>query len=231
MWYKRTIPLIIVFVVGVLAFVHNYIPLTVSDEFRETITTWIRIIGGFALFIGAYSLLHMHVTRIRRQQPGWGYSMFVFMGASGMIAVGLWNDGFGPLEAAPYSETWFQWAFMNIQVPCSATIFSILAFFMASAAFRTFRARNIGAALLLVAAIVVMLGRVPILETVGSWFGDPPPFTESIDVALSKASAAIMEYPNLAATRGILLGISLGAISQSLRILFGIERSYMGGGD
>ncbi len=38
-----------------------------------------------------------------------------------------------------------------------------------------------------------------------------------------------MDYPNLAAQRGIMLGISLGGISQSLRILFGIERSYLGG--
>ncbi|MHC4562502.1 MAG: hypothetical protein ACYS8X_06980 [Planctomycetota bacterium] len=224
MWYKRTIPLVMVFVIGILAFAHNYVPHPASQEFRERMVTWIRIISGFGLFLGAYSLLHMHVSRIRRQRPGWAYSVFVFIGAVGMLSLGLWNDGLGPLATAPKgTETWFDWGFNYIQIPCAATIFSILAFFMASAAFRTFRARNVSAALLLVAALFVMFGRVPISEAVGGLFGKPDTFPAIVD--------AIMEYPNMAATRGILLGVSLGAISQSLRILFGIERSYMGAGD
>jgi len=224
-WYKRTIPLIMVFVIGLLAFAHEYVPHPFAGRFREEMTTWFRIIGGFGLFIGAYSLLHMHVTRIRRRQAGWGYSVFVFLGAAAMIFAGLYNDGLGPLAEAPKGKlTMFQWGYDYVQVPCGATIFSILAFFMASAAFRTFRARNASAALLLAAALIVMFGRVPISETVGEWlFGNSKVFPRATDI--------VMEYPNLAAKRGILLGISLGAISQSLRVLFGIERSYMGGGD
>jgi hypothetical protein len=217
MWYKRTIPLIIVFIIGVLGFVHDFVPHPVSSDFREGITTWFRIIGAFAFFIGLYSLLHMHYTRVRRREAGWGYSMFVFLGAGLMIAVGLYNKGQGPLTSPPAAGTWFRWGYRHVQVPCGATIFSILAFFMASAAFRTFRARNLQAALLLVAAVIVMLGRVPIGAAISDW--------------IPRVADLIMEYPNLAAKRGILLGISLGVISQSLRILFGIERSYMGGGE
>lgn len=225
MWYKRTIPLIIVFAIGLLAFAQEYVPHPLSASFREEITTWFRIIGGFALFIGAYSLFHMHFARIRRQVAGWGYSVFVFLGAAGMIAVGLYNEGLGPLTVPPQGQTtMFQWGYQYVQVPCQATIFSILAFFVASAAFRTFRARNFSAALLLAAALLVMFGRVPVSETVGEWlFGSARAFPDAAD--------AIMEVPNLAAKRGILLGISLGAISQSLRVLFGIERSYLGGGE
>jgi hypothetical protein len=225
MWYKRTIPLMIVFGIGLLAFTQEYVPHPFSGVFREEMTTWMRIIGGFGLFIGAYSLLHMHVTRIRRRQAGWAYSVFVFLGAAGMILMGLYNEGLGPLLPEPRDRlSWFQWGYDYIQVPCDATIFSILAFFMASAAFRTFRARNLSAALLLAAALIVMFGRVPISQSVGRWlFGNAKVFPIATD--------AIMGYPNLAAKRGILLGISLGAISQSLRILFGIERSYLGGGD
>jgi hypothetical protein len=217
MWYKRTLPLILVFIMGLIGFVQDYVAHPASGEVLEVVTTWFRIIGGFALFIGVYSLIHMHVSRIRRKPAGWGYSLFVFLGAALMIVSGLYNGGYGPLAAAPGEDTWFQWMYNYIQVPCGATIFSILAFFMASAAYRTFRARNLDAIMLLVAAVIVMFGRVPISDLISSHF--------------SQFSDFLMAYPNLAAKRGILLGISLGAIAQSLRILFGIERSYMGAGD
>ena len=225
MIYKWLMPLILVFTVGLLAFALEFVPHPISAWFREEMTTWFRIIGGFALFIGAYSLLHMHVTRIRRQATGWGYSAFVFVGAAGMIAVGLWNTGLGPLAPVPQNTAnAFDWGYEYIQIPCQSTIFSILAFFMASAAYRTFRARNLGAGLLLAAAIIAMFGRVPISDAIAGWLGWPKG-------TFSGATDLLMEYPNLAAQRGVMLGISLGVISQSIRILFGIERSYLGGSD
>jgi len=226
MWYRLRIPLILCFVMGLLAFVHEFIPHPIAASFRQEVTTSFRIMGGFAMFIGAYSLLHMHVTRIRRKQSGWGYSVFVFLGAAAMIASGVVEEIVGAMRttpAPPDAFSLFQWLYDYVQVPCGATIFSILAFFMASAAFRTFRARNVGAAMLLVAAIIVMFGRVPVSEWVGGWVGKPGLFPGLADV--------LMEYPNMAAKRGILMGISLGMISQSLRVLLGIERSYLGGRD
>jgi len=225
MWYKRTLPLLLVLIMGLVAFVQEYIPHPTSGMLREEVSSAFRIMGGFGLFISVYSLLHMHYSRIRRKQAGWAYSGFVFVGALSMILLGLYNSGHGPLAPTPKGElTLFQWGYRYIQVPCSATVFSILAFFMASAAFRTFRARNLSAALLLLSAIIVMFGRVPVSEWVGeNVFGYKLLFTRATDI--------LMNYPNLAAKRAILLGISLGGIAQSLRIIFGIERSYLGVGD
>ena len=39
----------------------------------------------------------------------------------------------------------------------------------------------------------------------------------------------IMAYPNLAGQRGIIIGIALGIISTSLKLILGIERAYLGG--
>jgi hypothetical protein len=104
-------------------------------------------------------------------------------------------------------------------------MFSLLAFFIASAAFRAFRARNAEATLMLVAACVVMLGLTP-------------PFVQLWDSLVpvlpglpTTAKDWILEVPNMASRRAILLGIGLGAIAQSFRIILGLERTYLGGTD
>jgi hypothetical protein len=213
---KRTIPLVIAFVMGVLMALQYYVPHKLSQDLLEVVTRWDRIIAGFAVFIGAYSLFHLHWTRIKRRVEGWGYSVFVYFGAMITITFGLinggkffWND--------KQANTMFDWLYYYIQVPAGATIFSILAFFIASAAYRTFRARTNESTMLLIAAIIVMLGRVPIGNYISAY--------------IPVIADWIMAVPNLAAKRGILLGVSLGAIATSLKIIFGIERSYLGGGD
>ncbi|HJO55182.1 MAG TPA: hypothetical protein QF423_00735 [Candidatus Scalindua sp.] len=215
-FFKRTIPMIIAFVMGILMTFQYYVPHESSQDLLKVVTRWGMIISGFAMFIGAYSLFHMHWNRIRQKVAGWGYSIFVFFGAGITIIFGLinggeffWND--------KQTGTMFDWIFNNVQVPAGATIFSILAFFMASAAYRTFRARNKEATILLVAAIIVMLGRVPIGTMISQY--------------IPVAADWIMSVPNLAAKRAILIGVSIGVIATSIKIIFGIERAYLGGGD
>jgi hypothetical protein len=215
-FFKRTIPMIIAFVMGILMTFQYYVPHESSQDLLKVVTRWGMIISGFAMFIGAYSLFHMHWNRIRQKVSGWGYSIFVFFGAGITITFGLinggeffWND--------KQSGTMFDWIFNNVQVPAGATIFSILAFFMASAAYRTFRARNKEATILLIAAIIVMLGRVPVGTMISQY--------------IPVAADWIMSVPNLAAKRAILIGVSIGVIATSIKIIFGIERAYLGGGD
>lgn len=211
---KRTIPLFIAFVMGTLMALQYYVPHKLSQNLLEVVTRWDRIIAGFSVFIGAYSLLHLHWTKIKRKVEGWGYSVFVYIGMTITVIFGLFNGG-KFFWNNKQDGTMFDWLYHNIQVPAGATIFSILAFFIASAAYRTFRARTKESTVLLVAAIIVMLGRVPIGNYISQY--------------IPAMADWIMAVPNLAAKRGILLGVSLGAIATSIKIIFGIERSYLGG--
>ena len=213
---SRTLPLAIALVFGLLGIAVYYIPHSYAQSFEQEVGgKWVRIIFAFSYLLGLYSLLNLHWQRIRQHVSGWGYSFVAIASFAVMMVFVIYNDGLGPFAAQAQAGS-YNWLFQYVHRPCSSTMFSILAFFIASAAYRTFRARTPEAALLLVAAVIVMLGRVPIGQEISEYF--------------PLASDWLLNVPNLAAKRGILLGVSLGAIATSLRIIFGIERSYLGGG-
>ncbi len=187
----------------------EFSPHAASQATYKEIANWGRVISPFVFVLAVVTLIQTHWNRIQRRTEHWQYSFVVFAGMLAMVAAGVPS---GPQHPA------FAWLFNNVQVPMDATMFSLLAFFIASAAYRAFRARTFEATLLLVTAVIVMLGNVPVGDLLWP------------DVA-SNARQWILDNPNLSARRGIILGVSLGAISQSIRIILGIERSYLGGGD
>lgn len=108
----------------------------------------------------------------------------------------------------------YVWIYDHIFAPCNATMFALLAFFVASAAFRAFRARNVEAALLLGSAIIILVARAPI--------------GRSISPVLPEISDWILDIPNNAGRRAIMMGAAIGAIATGLRIILGLERSHLG---
>ena len=215
LFLTRTLPLIVCFGFGISAFAIYYIPHAGAQAVEREFALWLRLVYAFAYFLGLVSLLKLHWTKIRLRQAGWAFSLILYLSFGLMCLFVLYNDGHGPFHSQAKTGP-YQWMFTYVHVASSATMFSTLAFFISSAAYRTFRARTPEAAILLVSAVIVMLGRVPI----GAMISD----------ALPETMQWLMSVPNMAAKRGILLGVSLGAIGTSLRIIFGIERSYLGGG-
>ena len=208
-FWKRTFPLLLTFILGVTFALQYYVPHPASEALLSEVSVWNQIIAGFAILLGVGSLLTTHYAKIARKEAGWGYSAVMFISMFVMLGAGIWSGG-------KTEGTSFGWLYDYIFVALQGTMFSLLAFFVASAAYRAFRARTPEATVLLLAAILVMWGRVPLGEYLVSGIG--------------QISQWIMNVPNTAAQRGILIGVSLGGIATSIKIICGIERSYLGEG-
>lgn len=204
---KRQVPLVITFLAGLAMILGYFIPRDPFGSLQQMLNTWYMVVAAFAMILGVGNLIKLHTAKIRKKASGFGYSYVLLAGLAAMALFGVFR-GIQP-------GTVFYWMWWNMHVPMSSTMFSLLAFFVASASYRAFRAKNIEAALLLIAGILVMIGRVPIGDMLWSRFPE--------------VAEWIMTVPNAAGQRAILIGIALGVVSTSLRLLLGIERTYLTG--
>ena len=102
-------------------------------------------------------------------------------------------------------------------------MFSLTAFFIASASYRAFKARSVESTLLLGSAFLVMIFRVPLGEAM---WGAVMPASWDITIFIEDI---IMGGFNNAGQRAIQIASAIGLISVSLKIILGVERSYLGG--
>lgn len=131
--------------------------------------------------------------------------------------------------SGPYNSAGsvFGWAYEFIFKPLQATMFSLLAFYVASAAFRAFRAKNLQAILLLGTAFIILLGQTFAGHWLTSWIPDSSPLAPLKIKNLTELVAVFLT----AGSRAIMIGIALGVASTSLKVLLGIDRSYLGTGE
>ncbi len=220
---KRNIPLFITFFVGTLLIVAVFMP--PFHNLERDFTVFFDIIAVFAFFLGGGNLLRVHVTKLVRRKPDWGFSIVTLVGFAVMLAAGLFkisNPG-GISSAVDAPGSLFYDIFNSVLVPLGSTMYSLLAFFVASASYRAFRAKNREATLLLIAAFIILLGRTPFGTILTAWIPDSFSIFQIPNMAIW-----IMNSPNLAGQRAIIIGIGLGVISMSLRLILGVERSYLG---
>jgi hypothetical protein len=213
---RREIPLIITGVVGITYILQYFVPHTPFDKVEHLFSDWLSIIAACAIWLGALNLLKLSLIKIARRKKDWIYSVVIIAAWMTMAITGIAE---GPGFQEPGTK--FDWLYNNIYTPLSATMFAMLAFYVASASYRAFRARNFQATLLLVAAFLVLSGRVLFDEILLG-------FLPADWKVLSTISDFIMQVLNTAGQRAILIGIALGIVSTSLRIILGIERSYLG---
>jgi len=207
---RRSIPTAIAFFFGVMMLINYFVPWGWFSTRANQVQEWGLIVVAFAYLLGAFNVFRVHSHKIQRRESDWKFSVITIVSLIVMLFFGLMPEdlGIGGMEAGSP----FLWMFDNMYVPMMATMFSLLAFFIASAAFRAFKLRSLEATLLAVTAVIVMLGAVPLGELLlpGS----------------AELRTWIMETLQNVGKRGIMIGVALGAISTSLKIILGIERPY-----
>jgi uncharacterized membrane protein len=204
---KRKLPLAICFITGVSMIVQFFIPHPTSLDFGSMIYKWIIVLMALALVLAIGNLIRHHGNKIRKKKEDWQYSIVTLTGMAAMAVIGLaW--GIDP-------DSLYQRIYLNVMAPLGGTMFALLAYYMASAAYRAFRARSLEATLLLVSAFIVMIGFMP--------------FGQYLHPRFPAVAEWIMKVPNMASQRGILLGVAFGSIATALKIILGIERSWLGG--
>ena len=208
---KRNLPLGIVLVLGIVMVIQFFIPSKPSQLIYNTGIEWDIVIGLPAIVIATDSLVRHHVIKIRQRHKEWLYSMVYLVSGLFMAVIGFLPSLGGVREGGLFMNL-----FTYALAPMQATVFALLAFYMTSAAYRSFRARTPEATLLLTAAFIVMLGLLPVGSAI--WKGLP------------WLTEWLMIVPNMASKRGITFGIGLGMAATCVKIILGIERNWMGGG-
>lgn len=220
---RREVPLIITFVIGVLVTLNYLIAGTIpgTELTFQLITSrylnpWNMIIMAFAVGLASANLFRIHVGYVTRKRAGY-YNSIAMLGA--MIVFGVVKTYNTLMTQNPSAglQSFELKIFNNILTPLGGASFALLAFYLASASYRAFRARSWEAATLLVGAILVMLGAAPIGALVWNQF----PVIQKW----------LMDVPNVTGQRAIIMGAAIGGFATSLRLLLGIDRGYLGGGD
>lgn len=197
----RQITTAIAIAVGIVVLFDYFFQQTIINAIGRTFTEWAIVLTAFAVLLGLINLLIVHVARIvNRNEPSAGYSVIVLITSLVVFVVGMVSDG---PSGAPMT-----WVFTNMYVPLQGALFALVAFFLATAAYRALRIRNFESILLVVAALIVFLGQIPL-------------FGFFVDV-----KDWLLRVPSEAGVRGILLGVALGTIATGVRLLVGLDRPY-----
>lgn len=195
--------------------------LTPSQEFVSNATS---VVGSFAVGVGVISLIHLHLRNVLKQRQGWGNSIVLIVSFLAMLIFGLMAEYapekriFNNTTASDIFEFLFVGGFTNL----GAAMFSLIAFFIASASYRAFRIRSLESSLLMIAALIVMLGSVSLGVAITQAIPNDDGFAANFRI--ERIAQWLMQQVNSPAQRGILFGLVIGELAISLRLWLSLER-------
>ena len=206
---------------------------------QPRVADFTNVIAGTLIGVGIYSLLRVHLRRLLKMQRDWAYSAVLLAGLVAMTFFGYadWIQRKSPAGARlPYlaDPAWgiAQYGrdllFDGLLQQMDAAMFSVVAFYILSAAYRAFRARSVEATILLMTALVVMLSFMGLVEF--AWnnvVGSPDPNAFGNNLRLGEIAKWLKDNVQTPSIRGIDFGVGVGLMAMALRLWLGLEK--MGG--
>lgn len=202
---KHSLPVAICFLAGLFMILDFSVAAPFIQTTSKSLQDWTVIVSAFALGIGGVSLIRLHGRNIVKRASGWGNSLVLLLGLFFMVFRGV---AFGTQDSG------YLFAFNNMLTPLGAAVYASLAFYISSAGYRAFRARSLEAGILLGAGLIVLLGRAPLGDAISPY--------------LPQAANWIINVPNVAGMRGIIICSAVGVMASGLRVLTGLDRGYLG---
>lgn len=170
------------------------------------------VIGAWTVGLGVINLLQVHGKRLVKGQKDWFNSLAFFVTMIVMTVINILQQAHPNAINKNLNTLLFDGALQSLD----ATMFSIIAFYIVSAAYRAFRVRSVEATLLLCTAIVVMLGQIAVGYMMTAWLPHNMHVEVIRDWILTKA--------NTPAIRAVSFGLGIGGLAVALRIWLGLER-------
>ena len=207
--YKRELVFVISAFVAIVMILNFFFVVPGLSSLAEQIQAWALIIQLIAIGLGAANLMRVHSRMVQRRVKGrWLYSAWLIGLFAILTILGLVNLATGT------ENPFYKWVFDHVYVSLGTTLYAITGFYIFSAAYRAFRARNIDAAILLIGGCLVILTNAPIGEVI--WSGIPV------------IGRWMLDYGQVPAMRTFLITGALGLLAYGFRTLLGKERGFYG---
>ncbi len=225
---RKMLIAIVTFLAGLFYALEFFLPTELVDgketnaltRFIVPMNEFAQLVAVLALGLGIYSLTMIHGKTLLRFRSGWFYSLTFF---TCMIMMAT----FGIIVEEPFSRE----AQINKDIrsilfvgglqALEGTMFSIIAFYIVSAAYRAFRVRNAEASLLMAAAFIVMLGQVYAGQFLTNWL---PTEGALSNLRIETMSDWLLTRINAPAVRAVGFGLGVGLLATALRIWLSLER-------
>ncbi len=197
-----------------------------------------NVLTYLLLCLGIYSLTSIHLKRVVKKQKDSAFSIVLLLAMVAMIVVGYWdyilkefND---PDKLLTKAENWgsvnyaYDLLFDGLIQQMDAAMFSMIAFFILSAAYRAFRVRSVEATVMMASAIILMLSLMGAVDFLWSGWIDnvtrenPAHFLNNF--RLDVFAGWIKSNLQIPSIRALDFGVGLGALAMGLRIWLGLER-------